>query len=214
MIDVELIREVSIGSACLVEEFTYLLPPLLPSLSVRLLYQKLALAPGSDWRRCWLGIVRWVSSACMREQPVMRCKRVPQRFAQVTQKVPTIGNLNGLRSSPPCSFGVDPTTVATDDLGTWMSSQPRSYGVGVAIRKQVNHPASLEVTQDRSIAMALAPCPVVDPEYAWGLNQRLTVAVMKLTQQRRPAGQQAKTLPKPRPGSTAQGKRQPAQCFA
>ena len=137
-----------------------------------------------------------------------------QRFAQVTQQVPTIGNLNGLRSSPACGFGVDPATVAADDLGTGMLSQPGSYGVGVAIGKQVDHPAALQVAQDRSIAMSLAPSPVVDAEHAWHLHWRQEAAVMKLTQQRRPARQQAKTLSLPRPGSATQGKREPTQCFA
>ncbi len=69
-----------------------------------------------------------------------------RRFAQVAQQVPTIGNLNGLRSSAAGGFGVDATAVAADDLGTGMLWQPRSYCVGVAIGKQVDYPAGLQVT--------------------------------------------------------------------
>jgi hypothetical protein len=150
----------------------------------------------------------------MREQAMVRSKGMSQRVAQVTQQVPTIGNLNGVRSSPVCGFGIDAAAVAADDLGTGMLSQPGSYGVGIAIGKQVDHPAGLQVAQDRSIAMALAPGPVVDAEHPWGLHWRPRTARMKLTQQRRPAGQQAKTLSKPGSSSTAHGKREPTQRLA
>ena len=214
VIEIKLLCEFSIRSSCLQEEFPHLLPPLLSSLSVRFLDQEFALAPGSDPCSCGLGIGRPTGPLRMREQAMVRSQGMSQGFAQVTQQVPTISYLNGLRSRPACGFGIDPAAVAADDLGTRMSSKPGSYGVGVAIGKQVDHPARLQVAQDRSIAMPLAPGPVVDAEHPWSLHWKPRAARMKLPQQSRPAGQQAKTLSKLGSSSTTQGKREPTQSFA
>ena len=137
-----------------------------------------------------------------------------QPFTQVPQKVPAVRDLHGLRSGPACSFGVDPATVAADDLRPWMLSEPLGHAVRIAIRQQVDHLARFEIAQDRAVAMAFAPGPVVDAKHARSSNQRLRTAMMKFTQQRRPARQQTQTYPKSRPRSTAQGKGKPTQRFA
>ena len=126
---------------------------------------------------------------------MMWCDGSAQRFAQVPQKVPAVCNLHGLRSRPACGFGVDPATVAANDFGPGMPPEPCSDGVRVAIREQINYLARLQIAQDRAIAMALAPSPVVDAKHTWSLNESRRPVAMKLTQQSRPACQQTETYP-------------------
>jgi hypothetical protein len=49
-----------------------------------------------------------------------------QCLTQVVQKMPAIGDLDGLWSSPPCGLGIDAGPIATDDLRSRMLSQPCS----------------------------------------------------------------------------------------
>lgn len=83
-------------NSCFQEEFPYLFPSLLSSLSVRFLDQELALAPGSDGKRNGCRFLRPAGPDCMCEQAMVQSKCMSQRFAQVAQQVPTIANLNGL----------------------------------------------------------------------------------------------------------------------
>jgi hypothetical protein len=96
--------------------------------------------------------------------------------------VPAVRHLHGLRSGSACSFCIDPTTVTADDLCSRMQLEPRGHGVGIAIGKQIDHLAGLKVTEDRAVAMTLAPCPVVNAKHARSTNRRLRPAVMKLPQ--------------------------------
>ena len=196
MIDVELICEISIRGACLEEELSHLLPALIPPLPVGLLNQEFALTPGSDGNWSVRRFIRSAGSDCMGEQTMVRSKGMPQDFAQVAQQVPAISDLYGSGSGPACGFSIDPTAVAADDLTAGMPPQPRSYSVGVAVGKQVDHSAGLQIAQDGSIAMSLAPCPVVNREHTRSLNRRREPMMMKLAQQRRPARQQTQTLSK------------------
>jgi hypothetical protein len=48
---------------------------------------------------------------------------------QILQEVETIGNLHGVRSSPPCCFGILAAAIPAHYLHTRMLSEPTGEGV-------------------------------------------------------------------------------------
>jgi hypothetical protein len=74
-----------------------------------------------------------------------------------------------------------------------MLPQPPNHGLGLTIRQQVDDLALLQVAEDRAVAMALPPCPVVDTkDGARNLDRLGLGSVMEFTQQSRSADQQPK----------------------
>lgn len=80
--------------------------------------------------------------------------------AKVAQHVPPVGDLNGIRRTVASPFSVDAGAIAGDDLHPGTVSQPGRERPGVSIGQQVH--------QDRPVAMAAAPSPVVDAQHARG----------------------------------------------
>jgi hypothetical protein len=64
------------------------------------------------------------------------------------------------------SIGTGP--VARDHLHAGVLSQPGSQGSGLAVRQQVHDGAALQVHQRRPVAVASAPCPIIDAQHARG----------------------------------------------
>src|SRR5262249_3344022 len=54
--------------------------------------------------------------------------------------------------------------VPADDLDPGMGLQPGGEGVRRALRQQVHRPAALQVAEDRAVALALLPGPVIDTQ--------------------------------------------------
>jgi hypothetical protein len=78
--------------------------------------------------------------------------------------MPSVRNLNGLRRSTACTFGIAATTVAADNLHARVSFEPSCKTVSAAIGQQVDHTASFQITQDRAVATAAPPRPIIDTE--------------------------------------------------
>ena len=55
----------------------------------------------------------------------------------------------------------DASAVTTHDFRAGMLPQPSGYRVGLTIPQQVNDLACLEIEEDRTVVMALLPCPVI-----------------------------------------------------
>ena len=64
------------------------------------------------------------------------------------------------------TVGVDVGPIAGDHLHAGVVAQPSGEGAGVAVGQQIHDLAALEVDQDRAVAAALAPRPLVHPEHA------------------------------------------------
>src|SRR4051812_50106618 len=96
---------------------------------------------------------------------MMVIEHTAERITAVTQQMPPVGDLNGLRRSLAGALGVGAGPIADDDLDRRMVLEPRGQGLGRAIGQQVDAAPALEITQDRAVVAALAPSPVIDPEH-------------------------------------------------
>jgi hypothetical protein len=101
----------------------------------------------------------------MGKDAMTRFQSISQCFTEVLQQMPSIGHLNSVRSGPACCFGVGAGTVAADYLYTWMSVQPSDDGICFPVRQKINHFTCFQITQNGSIAIPLAPRPIVDPHH-------------------------------------------------
>src|SRR4051812_45989879 len=62
------------------------------------------------------------------------------------------------------SLGVGAGPIADDDLDRRMVLEPRGQGFGRVVGQQVDAAPALEITEDRAVALAFAPSPVIDAE--------------------------------------------------
>jgi hypothetical protein len=86
------------------------------------------------------------------------------RISKNAEEMPTIGNLDGARSTLTNAVGIGTSTIAGDDLNAGPITQPRGDGRSLAIGKEINHFARLEVDQHRAITTTASPCPVINAE--------------------------------------------------
>jgi hypothetical protein len=118
-------------------------------------------------------------------------KHPKERFRTVVQQMPAIRNLKGTWSTAAHAVGIGAGPIARDNLNAGMLAQPRRQRARFAIRKQVNNPALLEIAQDRAVALATPPRPIIDPEHAWGLDVRPRLLIANEAQQRGSAYREA-----------------------
>jgi hypothetical protein len=149
----------------------------------------------------------------MREQPMMRTESVLQRFTQVAQQVPAVGNLHSSWCRHTRGLSVNAAAIPAHDLAPRMLSKPRGHRSRLAIGQQIDHLAALQIAQDRAVAMAFSPRPVVDAKHPRSDYRRPPGSAAKLSQQRRTTDQQAKTTSQASSGLSSQSKRDPVQCF-
>jgi len=174
-----------------------LLPSLISPLPVSLLYLPLALTPWRNCCGCRRRIIDATGSCCLREHAMVRCKRMPQRFTQVAQQMPAISYLNGARNCLARRFGIDAAAVTAHDLYTGMLPQPSSHGRRLSIRQQVDDPALLQIAEYGAVAMALLPCPVIDPKHTRRCYSCSSGSMMQMAEQSRSAGQQSEPACQP-----------------
>src|SRR5277367_3454745 len=115
--------------------------------------------------------------------------------------MPAISHLNGSGRSLASGLRIDTAAIAAHDLHAGMLPQPFRYARRLSIRKQVDHPVLLQITENRAIAMTLLPCPIIDTKHARRYYRRHSSLMMKLTQQSRSAGQQPQPACQPCSGS-------------
>src|SRR5690348_9700285 len=84
-----------------------------------------------------------------------------QRLSQVAQKMPAIGNLKRLWGSTGGPIGKGGAAITADQFHGRMSLKPDRKGLGGRIGQQIDRKPMLQIDQDRSIALAFAPRPLV-----------------------------------------------------
>src|SRR5215471_5409346 len=85
--------------------------------------------------------------------------------ANVAQQMPTVSYLDGIGRSLAHTVGIGTCTVACDHFDTRVLSEPGSQRFRLPIRQEVDHLVAFQIDQNRSIAMATAPSPVVDGKH-------------------------------------------------
>jgi hypothetical protein len=93
-------------------------------------------------------------------------ERLGQGVAEVAQQVPAVGDLDRLRRAAADAVGVGAGAVTRDDLHAGVGPQPRPDGLRVAVGQQVDRAVALQVDDERAVAPATAPGPVVDADDA------------------------------------------------
>lgn len=78
----------------------------------------------------------------------------------------SIRNLDGLRGAAAYTIGVSTRTVTRHNLGAGMMVQPSGEDGRLPIRQQVDHGPTLQIDEDRAVALAAPPSPVIDAEHA------------------------------------------------
>ena len=134
---------------------------------------------------------------------VMVFEDTAQGIAAVAQEMKAIGNLDCLRCSLAGAVGVGAGTIPDKNLDAGVTPQPDRQGRGLAVGQQVDDAVTFQIAQDRAVALAFAPGPVVDAEntdFRHWIGNRLTDAA----QQRRGADRDCHPTRQARSGITAQ----------
>lgn len=85
-----------------------------------------------------------------------------QCLTQATEQMPAIGHLDGSWRPAPCSLGINSSAITRDNLDPWPALQPVGHAIRVAIGQQIKNAISLQVADDRSVALSAPPRPIVD----------------------------------------------------
>lgn len=124
--DIELASDVGLAYTTL-DKLLHLLIEAVPTIAVLLLGRY-------GWRgrnlRCcaWSCRAKILAGSCrFCHNTAMRLESGSQGFTQVAQKMPTISDLDGSRSSPPRRLGIGAGSIAADNLRSRMRSQPCSH---------------------------------------------------------------------------------------
>jgi len=76
--------------------------------------------------------------------------------------VPSVSDLNGLGRCFPCGFGISTGAIATDHGYAGVFGQPFFHAVDSPVREKIDNSVAFKITEDRSISLSLAPCPIID----------------------------------------------------
>src|SRR5690606_14993251 len=98
----------------------------------------------------------------------MAAHSLAQCVPQSAEQMPAISHLNSVWRPAPCSIGIKAGAIACDDLNPRIAPEPAGYAVRVAIGKQIQNAIALQIADDRSIALAAAPCPIIDADNGRG----------------------------------------------
>jgi hypothetical protein len=96
---------------------------------------------------------------------MMLIKEPTQGVTAVAQQMPAVQDLGGIRCASGGSVGIGAGAVTDNGRDTGMLLQPRRQSFGTTVGQQVDNPATLEIAQDRAVALALLPCPIIDAEH-------------------------------------------------
>ena len=96
---------------------------------------------------------------------VMVFEDTAQGIAAVAQEMKAIGNLDCLRCSLAGAVGVGAGTIPDKNLDAGVTPQPDRQGRGLAVGQQVDDAVTFQIAQDRAVALAFAPCPIIDAEH-------------------------------------------------
>jgi hypothetical protein len=87
---------------------------------------------------------------------------VLQRITKVFEQVPPICYLFGSRCSSSRAFGIDPSSVSTDNFHTRMLLQPPGKGSNGAFGQDCHRTPLLQIAQDRAVPDTAAPGKIID----------------------------------------------------
>jgi hypothetical protein len=132
--------------------------------------------------------------------------RLQQGPTAVLEQVPPIGGLNGRGCPLARTLGVGAGTVTADHLHPGMPPQPVRERLGASVRQEVDNPAPLKVAQDRAVAVAAAPRPIIHAEHPRGLAWCLRRAATEHAEQGGSPNRHGQAERKPRPGLAAERK--------
>lgn len=88
-----------------------------------------------------------------------------QRFAQVLEKMPAVGDLRCIGSTATGAVSINASAIASDDFDARMTFQPSRDRVGISVRQQIEDAVAFQIADDRSVALPLAPGPVDDADH-------------------------------------------------
>ncbi len=107
------------------------------------------------------------------------------RLAEVAQHVPSVGDLDGARRADPRTLGVGAGPVVGEDLHARVRPQPGGQRLCRPVGQQVHHRVLLEVDQDRPVAVAAPPSPIIDRHHPRGRRgRRIAASGARRAQQR------------------------------
>jgi hypothetical protein len=86
---------------------------------------------------------------------------------EIAKEMKAIGHLNGARCTLPGPLGIRARAVAADDLDAWVKPQPLSQRSWFPVGQKVNRLVTFEINQNRSVAMASAPRPVIYSKHSY-----------------------------------------------
>jgi hypothetical protein len=86
--------------------------------------------------------------------------------------MPTIGDLNRLRSTFGRSFAIAGAAVPRDNFNTWMIPKPSRGRFALAVRKKRYNSAPFKIADNSSVSAPSAPCPIINAHYAHGPDRR------------------------------------------
>lgn len=84
-----------------------------------------------------------------------------QCFSKIVQQMPAVGNLLRMRRSTSRPIGIGCPTISANNLNRRMSLKPGGKGFGSSVGKQIDGQVLFQIDQDRSVALPLAPSPLV-----------------------------------------------------
>ncbi len=90
---------------------------------------------------------------------------------EVSNDVPTIGHLQGIRSTAPCCARVHAISIAADDLCARVFGQPANQRVRGWVLKQVDDVVVVTVDHNRAVASPAAKGESIDPDNLGRLNR-------------------------------------------
>jgi len=97
--------------------------------------------------------------------------------AAVLQQVPPVRDMDGTGRTAATTVGVAGAPVAGNHFNAGVGAQPGCEAVRLSVGQQVNNGMTLQVDEDRAVALPSFPRPVVHPEHAWrrvGRRRRAT----------------------------------------
>lgn len=117
-------------------------------------------------------------------------------LTQVLDEVETVCDLQGLRCALTCSLRICATTISTDDFNLRVLPQPARAAFNAPIRKDINYGLPLEIDDDGSVSLRLAPAPIVDANNRWWRGGAFRT-LLKVPQHRIIADTDAQTTQEP-----------------
>ena len=82
--------------------------------------------------------------------------------------MPAVRDLDRLRRAEPRSLGVRPRSIPANDSDVGMRSEPIPHGLAGAAGQEIEDATPFQIADDRAVAPAPPPSPVVDPDHTRG----------------------------------------------